>query len=813
VDRFAQDFRYALRQLAKRPGFAAVALLTLALGIGANTAMFSVVNTVLLRPLPYDAEDRVVVVWNRLTVSDRISLSEPELTDYREGVASFEELAAYRTVDSNLTGGTEPERVSAAGVTANLFTALGSEPMLGRAFTVSEDVPGRDDVVVIGHGLWQRRFGGDPAVIGRTIELDGGARTVVGVMPPGFRLPADFQSERPTEAWTPLALDLTDPGERGRRYLRGVARLRPGATVSQANAELELLTRRWVAEGIVADDQFSAAVVPVRDEVVGDIRAALLILFAAVGFVLLIACANVANLLLARIDERQRELAVRTALGARRGRIIGQLLTESLVLAGLGGVLGLLLALAGLDAMVALAPTTIPGLDSLALDGRVFIFTAAVTLLAGIVFGGLPALQSAGGDLLGRLKEGGRSTTAGRGRQRARRTLVIAEVALSVVLVIGSGLLVRSFWEMRHVELGFDPANVLTLHLTLPTGEYSETAKVVGFYEQLRERVEALPGVRSAGAAALLPLDQATGDWGIDIEGRVRGPEERFHGYLQIVTPGYFETMAIPILSGRSAASTDGMEGMPAVIINERMASRYWPGQSALGQRLRIRTQDDGPWFTVVGIAGDIRHNAIVEEPRHEMYFPHAQLPFALGATTAAMNVVVRTTSDPLTMAAPVKAAVRSMDPNLPVARLRAMDDVVESALAEPRFTMILLAIFAALALLLGAIGIYGVLAYTVSRRVHEIGVRMALGAAPASILRMVVAQGAGMVATGVVIGVIAAMGATRLLATLLYGVTTTDLATFVAVPLALMAVALLAAYLPARRATRVSPMVALRSD
>jgi putative ABC transport system permease protein len=325
--------------------------------------------------------------------------------------------------------------------------------------------------------------------------------------------------------------------------------------------------------------------------------------------------------------------------------------------------------------------------------------------------------------------------------------------------------------------------------------------------------VEAIPGVRSAGAAALLPLDQATGDWGIDIERRVRGPEERFHGYLQVVTPGYFETMAIPIVSGRSAASTDGMEGMPAVVINERMAARYWPGENALGQRLRIRAQDDGPWFTVVGIAGDIRHNAIVQEPRHEMYFPHAQLPLALGGTTAAMNVVVRTVSDPLAMVAPVRAAIRSLDPNLPVARLRTMDDVVENALAQPRFTMILLAIFAAMALLLGAIGIYGVLAYTVSRRVHEIGVRMALGAAPASILRMVVGQGVGMVATGVVIGVLAAMGATRLLATLLYGVTTTDRATFVAVPLALMAVALLASYLPARRATRVSPTVALRSD
>jgi len=415
--------------------------------------------------------------------------------------------------------------------------------------------------------------------------------------------------------------------------------------------------------------------------------------------------------------------------------------------------------------------------------------------------------------LTGALKEGGGRTTAGRSRQRARRSLVVVEVALSVVLVIGAGLVMRSFWEMRQVELGFDPGNVLTLHLTLPQGDYDEAAQVVGFYERLREQVEAIPGVRSAGAAALLPLGQTTGDWGIDIDGRFRGPADPFHGYLQIVTPGYFETMRIPLVAGRTVAETDRADGSPVVVINERMAARYWPGETALGQRLRIRTDEEGPWFTVVGIAGDIRHNAIVEEPRHEMYFPHAQLPLALGGTTTAMNMVVRTARDPLAMTAPVRAAVRSLDPNLPVANVRAMDQVVEAAIAEPRFTMALLAVFAAIALLLGAIGIYGVLAYTVSRRVHEIGIRMALGAGGASILRMVVGQGVALVAVGVALGLVAALAATRVLANLLYGVTTTDPVTFAAVPLVLIAVALLASYIPARRATRVDPMVALRSE
>ncbi len=813
MDHLVQNLRFALRQFARRPGFTLVAAVTLALGIGANTAIFSVVSSVLLRPLPYADADGLVTVWNSLTGSGFVSLSEPELIDYREEIGSFDKLAAYRFTESNLTGDGEPERIPAARVTANLFGTLGRPPAVGRAFTAGEDRPDRDNVVILSEGLWQRRFGGDPSVVGRTIQVDGRARTVIGVMPPGFRLPADLENEQPSEMWLPLALDPENLAGRGQHFLQAVARLAPGATPAQATAELELLTRHWVAEGIVQDEAFTAFAVPLRDEVIGDIRQALLILFAAVGFVLLIACANVANLMLARADERSREFAVRTALGADRGRIVGQLLTESLVLALLGGAAGLILAAWGIEAIGGLAPATIPGLDAVSLDAKVLAFTALVSIVAAIVFSVLPAIQTVGRDVISPLKEGGQNASAGRGRQRARRSLAVAEVALAVVLVIGAGLLFRSFQEMRQVELGFDPENVLTFQLTLPQADYAGSERMIDFYAELRDRVEATSGVHSVGATALLPLDQSIGDWGIDIEGRERGPGERFQGYLQIITPGYLESMRIPLVSGREMEETDRADGQPVVVINERMAERYWPGEEALGRRLRIRADDPGPWFTVVGVVADIRHNAIIEEPRHEMYFPHAQLPLALGGTTAAMNLVVRTTGQPLAMTASIREIVRSIDPNLPLANVRTMERVVDRALAKPRFTMVLLGVFAALALLLGAVGIYGVMAYGVTRRSREIGIRMALGAGTGSIIRMVVLQGIAIVGSGVALGLTAAFALSGVVASLLYGVSATDPLTFLSVPMLLGFIALAAAWLPARRATRMDPVVALRAD
>lgn len=808
------DFRYAVRQLHRRPGFAAVAVLTLALGIGANTAIFSVVNTVLLRPLPYAQPDRVVAVWNAFDGREDYSLSAPELIDYRREIRSFEHLAAYDVTDANLTGDGPPERLSIARVTASLFSALGVDAAVGRTFVADEDVPGQDDVVVLGHGLWQRRFGGDPSVVGRAVRLDGRSRRVVGVMPATFRLPQDFEAEDATQLWVPLALDLENLGGRGSHGLDAVARLRPGASLAEANAELRVVAQRWVDEGITDIEDFTTFAVPVEEEVVGEVRPALLVLFGAVGFILLIACANVANLLLVRGDERQKEIAVRAALGSGRRRIIGQLLAESLLLAVLGGALGLLLGYLGVEALIALDPPSIPRASEFGLDARVLAFTGVAALLTGVFFGTIPALQASRPDLTLPLKEGAGGGTFDPRRQRLRRGLVVGEVALSVVLVIGAGLMIRSFWELRQIELGFRPESVLTMQLTLPAADYSETADVTAFYRQLTERVDALPGVASAGAAAALPLMHTVGDWGIDIEGRVEEPDENFVGYPQIVTPRYFEAMGIRRVGGRFLEETDRADAVPAAVISETMAETYWPGETAIGKRFRIsREENDGPWFTVVGVAGDVRRNALADEPLPTMYFPHAQLAVAMGSTTAAMTLVLETASDPLALVDAVREVVRSMDASLPVSEVRSMEQVVNAALAEPRYIMLLLVIFAGVALALGAIGIYGVIAYAVSRRTQEIGIRMALGAASGNVRRLVVGHGAMLAAIGIVLGSALALATTRVLAGLLYGVSPTDPATFVGVALLLGLVAVFASYVPARRATKVDPMRALRAE
>lgn len=807
-------FRHALRQLLRRPGFAVVAVATLALGIGANTAIFSVVNTVLLRPLPYAQPERVVAVWNSFDGREDYSLSAPELIDYRREIRSFEHLAAYEVTEANLTGDGPPERLSIALVTANLFSALGVDAAVGRTFVADEDVPGRDDVVVLGHGLWQRRFGGDPSVVGRTMRLDGRSRRVVGVMPSTFRLPHDFEAENATQLWVPLALDLDDLGGRGYHGLDAVARLRPGASLAEANAELRVVAQRWVDEGITDIEDFTTFAVPVEEEVVGEVRPALLVLFGAVGFILLIACANVANLLLVRGDERQKEIAVRAALGSGRRRIIGQLLAESILLAVLGGALGLILGYLGMEALVALDPPSIPRTSELGLDARVLAFTAVASLLTALLFGMVPALQASRPNLTLPLKEGAGGGTVNRRRQHFRRGLVIGEVALSVVLVVGAGLMIRSFWELRQIELGFRPESVLTMQLTLPAADYSETAGVTAFYRQLTERVDALPGVASAGAAALLPLLHTVGDWGIDIEGRVEEPDENLVGYPQIVTPGYFETMGVRRVGGRFLAETDRADAVPVAVISRTMAETYWPGETAIGKRFRIsREENDGPWFTVAGVAGDVRRNAVADEPLPTMYFPHAQFALAVGSTTAAMTLVLETASDPLAMVDAVREVVRSMDPILPISGVRSMEQVVNAALAEPRFIMLLLAIFAGVALTLGAIGIYGVVGYAVNRRTHEIGIRMALGAASGDVRRLVVGQGAMLAAIGVVLGSALALATTRALTGLLYGVSPADPATYVAVALLLGLVAVFASYVPARRATKIDPMRALRTE
>jgi putative ABC transport system permease protein len=811
VDTLVQDLRYALRQLFRKPAFTVVAVLTLALGIGANTAMFTLVNSVLLRDLPYAEPDRVVAVWNAFAGQERVPLSAPELIDYREGIGSLEELAAYRSTEVNLTGTSEPERLPAGRVTANLFGALGVQPVIGRTFLAEEDVSGRDGVAVLGHDLWQRRFGADPAILESTIIIDGHPRAVVGVMPPSFRLPSDYGADVATQLWVPLALDLDDPGGRGLHNLRAVARLAPDAGLEAVNAELGMLTAHWVAEGIEPIEDFTAFALPIRDEVVGDVRPALLILFGAVGLVLLITCANVANLLLTRADERRKELVVRAALGAGRGRIARQLLVESLVLAGVGAVAGVAVGHGALQGLLALEPAALPRLDGVAMNGTVLGFTACLSVVAGLLFGLGPAMRSARSSVVSPLgMAGGGEWHAG---TRLQRLLVVGQVALAVVVVIGAGLLARSFGELRSVPLGFDPEGVLTASVTLPTADYPGPAEMVAFYRELVERAAELPEVRAAGATARLPLAQPAGDWGIDIEGRPRAPGEQVNGYLQVVTPGYFESMRVDLVRGRLPDPADRIDTAPSVVVNERFAERHWPGEDPIGQRIRIRWEGDNPWFTVVGVVRDVRHNALGEPPRHEMYFPHAQLALALGGTTGAMTLIVRTGSDPLAVAGAVREAVRSIDPNLAISRIRTMREVVNEALVEPRFSTVLLTAFGMIALLLGTVGVYGVISYAVSRRTREIGIRMALGARIEDVLGLVLRQSLGLTLAGVVLGIIAAFALTRLLAGLLYGVSANDPLTFVAIPVLVALVALLAAYVPARRAARVPPVVALRSE
>jgi putative ABC transport system permease protein len=812
MDALVQDLRYAARQLLRRPGFGLIVVATLALGIGANAAVFSVVNAVLLRPLPYAAPERVVVLSN--TIGDRADspISGPEYFDYRDQLRTLDDLAAYRSTDVNLFGAAEPERIATTRVTPNLFSVLGTAPALGRTFTAEETAADPDSRIVLSHELWHRRFGANPRVLGTTVELNGVPTTIVGVMPRGFGLPDDFSADVPTELWMPLGLTPADPDTRGRRTLRAIGRLAPGATAAQANGELRALTGRWEEEGLsTTTERFSAMVTPAAEKVTGEVRVSLLILFGAVGLVLLIACANVANLLMTRADERRREFAVRTALGAGRGRLLRHLMAEGALLAVAGGVLGLTIAELGIRFLGRYGSDGIPRLQGVEIDGGVLAFTASVVLVTAVLVGLVPALRASGFDLGTRLREGSRGSTGGRDGQRLRQSLVVSEVALAVILLVGAGLLLRSFSELNRVDLGFQPENVLTMQITLPTGEYADADAMTRFFEEAVGRVRQLPGVEAAGAVAALPLAEPVGDWGIDIDGRERAEGERFFGYLQVATPGYHESLRVALTEGRLLGDSDGAGGVPVVVVNRSLADLYWPGGDAIGNRIRIRGFE-GEWFTIVGVVADARHNEILQERRPEMFFPHAQLPMALGGTVPAMTITARTAGAPMGFAGAVREEIRAIDPRLPVASVRPMEEVVSEALAQQRFTTFLLAVFAAVALLLGVIGIYGVVAYAVASRIPEIGIRMALGADRARILAMTLRQGLALVGVGLLLGMLGALAASRLLAGMLYGVTAADPLTLAAVPLLLATVTVFASWIPARRAARVEPVEALRA-
>jgi putative ABC transport system permease protein len=815
METFLQDLRFGARTLGRNPGFACIAVLTLALGVGANAAIFSVVNAVLLRPLPWSDPDRAVMIWSRWTAFDKTWVSDGEVNGYRRESRTLSDVGAWSEGQVNLTGDGEPERLASASVTANLFSVLGVSPIRGRTFTAEEDVPNGPNVVILGHGLWQRRYASDPGIVGRSIQINGVPYQVVGIMPADFVLPTDFQNPAPSSLWTPGRWNSasTDHGNHG---YYAAARLKPGVTVEQARDDLHTLAQSWTARGLYPRQmQFDTVVLSLREEVVGTVRRAIWLLFGAVGFLLLIACANVANLLLARAEARQREMAVRSALGAGAGRIIRQLMTESLVLAGISAIAGLLLATIGVRALTAWNPSSIPRVAAATVDARVLIFTALVAIATTVAFSLAPAVRLLRPSVTDAMKEGGPNATTGGGRRNFRNGLVVVEMALAVVLLIGAGLMLRTLWSLQRLDLGLNPDGVLTLRISLPRTSYQDTPQVVDFYARLTSRLRTLPGVTQAGAARSLPLGSQIGDFGLAVDGYVPPPGTSAKGDWQIVTDGYMEALGEQVVRGRSIAASDTSDAQLVGLINEEMARLYWAGRDPIGGRFRIGNRADRPWVTVVGVVKSVRHNGITSVVKEKFYIPHSQWARSLGNANSirSMTLVIKTGGDPSALTASVRGAIREMDPNLPVADVRTMADVVGTALATPRFTSVLLSIFAALALTLSAIGIYGVLSYLVSRRTREIGIRVAIGARRLDVVRMVLGNGLGLALIGIAGGMALAFGITRLLRGLLHGVTPADPATFAAVAALLTLVSVLASAVPAWRASRVDPVIALRSE
>ena len=811
MDTLLQDMRYGLRMLLTRPAFTAVALLALALGIGANTAMFSVLNSVLLRPLPYRDPGRLVMIWHEYAKSNlpKATLSVPSYLEYRDHVQGFESVAAATNWSANLTGAGDPERIQGARVTGNFLSTIGVAPSLGRDFLKEEDAPGGEHVVILSHGLWQRRFGGDRGILGKTLELNGESHTVVGVMPPGFMF---FQ---PADLYKPIAftVEQSAPSNHGNEFLIGVARLGQGVTLAQAGSRMEGVASRLRKE--FYEEGWTPRLFPLLDEMTGEVRPAILMLMGAVGCVLLIACSNVASLLLARATARQREMAIRSALGAGRIRMIRQLMTESLVLGVAGGALGLLVVFLGLRVLLAAAPDAaaqmVLGGRAIGLDGTALGFALAVSLLTGLVFGLAPALQASRLDVNGMLKEGGRGEGLGRRGHRLLGGFVVSQVAVALVLLVGAGLLIRSFVRLRAVDPGFRPDHVLTMRLTLPSSRYAEDGQVAAFYDELLRRAAALPGVRSAAAISNLPMGGDNASASFAIEGmNVPEGQPSPHGDSHVVSQDYFAALGVPLVKGRFFEAGDGPLATPVAVIDQVLADRYWPAGDAIGHRMRLYFEgsDDKPvWRTIVGVAGHVKKYGLDGRVKEQYYMPSTQMP------RRGMTLVLRTATDPSSMVPAVRGAVRDLDSGLPVFRVETMEQVVDATLVTRRFSMLLLGIFASVALVLAAVGLYGVISYSVAQRTREIGIRMALGARAGDVVRMVVRHGMTLTAIGLAIGVLAALGLTRFLSSLLFAVPPNDVPTFLAIAAILAGVAWVAAFLPARRASRIDPMRALREE
>ncbi|HKP88254.1 MAG TPA: ABC transporter permease [Blastocatellia bacterium] len=800
METFYQDIRYGVRTLLKNPGFSAIAVIALALGIGANTAIFSVVNAVLLRPLPFEEPERLVMVWEKRMALGRVRnvASAPDFVDWKAQNTVFEDMAAYVNNGLNLSGSDEPERLQGVAASASFFSVLRAQPKLGRTFLPDEDSPTSEPVAIISNGLWQRRFAGDPNIIGRTITMNDRSRTVVGVMPADFVYP---NSE--VEVWVPLVFSPNDLNSRGSHSYNVIARLKPGVALKQAQGEMDT-----IAAGLEKQYQVNTGhgvnVFSLHEEVVGPVKQALMVLLGAVGFVLLIACANVANLLLARAAARQKEIAIRTALGAGRARIIRQLLTESMMLALVGGTLGALLALWGLDLILAVSTGSIPRVKEIRVDGGVMAFTFLVSLATGLIFGLVPAWQASRPDLNESLKEGGRGSSAGIHRNRVRSLFVVVEVAICLVLLIGAGLMIKSFVRLLDVSPGFNAENLLTMNVSLSGSKYRETPQRMAFFQQALERIASAPGVQGAATALSLPLEGSSSRY-FQIEGRPpQPPGQGYNANVNLASGDYFRTMGIPLIQGRAFNDGDVMGSLPVVIINQKMAQQFWPDEDPIGQRMG--TGND-PLRTVVGIVGDVRQAALETEPRAEFFYPFFQVDFGFA------TFLVRTSGDPKSMIAAVRSEFQAVDKDQPVSNIRTMDEVLAQSVAPRRLNMLLLGIFAVLALVLAAVGLYGVMSYSVTQRTREIGIRMALGAGRGDVMKLVVGQGMILATAGVAIGLVASLVLTRFMASLLYGVGATDPVTFAVISVILIGVALGASYVPARRATKVDPMVALRYE
>ena len=807
-----QDVRYAVRMLLKNPGFTFVAVIAVALGIGANSAMFSVINAVLLRPLPYHEPDRLVTIWEESPQRDmyEMPVSFANFRDWVDQNHVFEHISAYTFTNLNLTGAGEPARLLAVRSSANLFSLVGAAPMLGRPFLPEEDKEGANRVVMLGQGLWQRRFGSDSGIVGQSLTLNNQSYTVVGVMPASFQFPVGFGYlgkvlNDPVELYVPLAATGKET-VRGNYSFFSIGRLRPGVTIDQARAEMTTIEGSLEQQYPGGNTGIGISLIPTHEQTVKEIRPALLVLLSAVAFLLLIACANIANLLLARAASREKEIAIRTALGASRLRVLRLLLTESVILSLAGGCLGLLLALWGTDALMALAPDNIPRLNEVGVDARVFGFTLAVSVITGIVFGLIPAIHASKPDLNEALKEGSRGSTGSAAGKRIRSGLVAVEVALSLVLLIGAGLMIKSFLRLQQMNLGFNPDNVLAVDLSLSRSRYPEDRQQVAFFQAALERLQSLAGVQSVGATTGLPLTLAVSGSDFRIEGRPEPePGKEMIINTRSVSPGYFHTLGIPLIKGREFSDRDRSDAPKAAIINYDLARIYFSDEDPMGKRI---TFDEGEsWISIVGVIDDVKQLGLDSSAKPEVYFPYLQM------TSPSMSIVVRTISNPLSLVAAMRSQIREIDKDLPVADVKTMRQLLSESVSGRRFNMLLLTVFAAVALVLAAVGIYGVMSYSVSQRTHEIGIRMALGAQTSDVLKLVVGEGMLLALAGVAVGLVASLFLTRLMSSLLFGVSATDPLTFALISVMLTGVALAASLVPARRAMKVDPMVALRYE